>query len=136
MIVDTSALIAVLIEEDGHEAILDALLAERAVLPAPVMLEFLSVARGSRFNLEDRPDALLLRLTRIGIQTLAWSASHASVAEEAQRLYGKGNGRGGKLNLLDLMIYAVAKERGEPLLFTGRDFTTTDVLVHPASRAH
>ncbi len=66
--------------------------------------------------------------------TLAWDARHATIAAEAQRRYGKGNGQGGKLNLLDLMVYAVAKQRDEPLLFTGRDFTTTDVEVHPASR--
>ena len=47
----------------------------------------------------------------------------AASAGEAQRA----------LSLLDLMVYAVAKERGEALLFTGRDFMTTDVVVHPAS---
>ena len=38
------------------------------------------------------------------------------------------------LNLLDLMVYAVAKERGEPPLCTGNDFATTDLVMHPASR--
>jgi ribonuclease VapC len=38
------------------------------------------------------------------------------------------------LNLLDLMVYAVAKERGMPLLCTGNDFATTDLAIHPASR--
>jgi hypothetical protein len=41
---------------------------------------------------------------------------------------------GKALGLLDLMVYAVAKERGEPLLCTGRDFATTDLVTHAASR--
>lgn len=131
---DTSALIAVLAEEDGHKPLRVALLNEPVFLPAPAHLEFLSVARGPRFDLGDKADALLLRLTRLGMEMLAWDAGHASIAAVAQLRYGKGNGRGGVLNLLDLMVYAVAKERGEALLFAGRDFTTTDVVVHPASR--
>lgn len=136
MIVDTSALIAILDEEEGHEELLAALLGETVVLPAPNRLECLAVARGSRFDLGEEAEALIGYLTRFGMTTLAWDAGHATIAAEAQILYGKGNGRGGKLNLLDLMVYAVAIQRGEALLFTGRDFTTTDVLVHPASRTH
>ncbi|WP_353205328.1 type II toxin-antitoxin system VapC family toxin [Sphingomonas sp.] len=134
MIVDTSALIAVLAEEVGYKRLLVALLNEPVFLPAPAHLEFLSVARGARFDLGDQADALLARLTRLGMEMLPWNVRHATIAAEAQLRYGKGNGRGGVLNLLDLMVYAVAKERGEALLFAGRDFTTTDVLVHPASR--
>lgn len=134
MIVDTSALIAILNKEDGHDALFEALLNEPAILPAPARLEFSTVARNERFKFAARIEAFLDELARSGMTTLAWDAGHATIAAEAQRLYGKGNGRGGKLNLLDLMVYAVAKERDEPLLFTGRDFTTTDVAVHPASR--
>ena len=45
-----------------------------------------------------------------------------------------GNSKGGKLNLLDLMVYAVAKRTGRPILCTGRDFASTDADIHPASR--
>ena len=134
MIVDTSALVAVLVHEPGHEALLAALLAEPAVLPAPARLEFLTVARGNRFGLGAQAEALLDRLTAIGLETLDWSAEHAAIAGDAQIAYGKGNGRGGTLNLLDLMVYAVAIARSEPLLFTGQDFIETDVTVHPASQ--
>ena len=134
MIVDTSALIAILNEEEGHETLFNALLNEPAFLPAPARLEFSTVARNARFKFAEKIESFLNELTESGMETLAWDARHASIAAEAQRRYGKGNGRGGVLNLLDLMVYAVAKERGEALLFTGRDFTTTDVVVHPASR--
>ena len=134
MIVDTSALIAILNWEEGHEALFHALLNEQAFLPAPARLEFSTVARNARFKFAAKIESFLNELAEMGMETLPWDARHASVAAEAQRLYGKGNGYGGVLNLLDLMVYAVAKERGEALLFTGRDFTTTDVAVHPASR--
>ena len=134
MIVDTSALVAVLVREPGHEPLLAALLEDPAILPAPARLEFLTVARGERFGLGAQAEALLDRLGLLGLETLAWTADHAAVAAAAQIVHGKGNGRGGTLNLLDLMVYAVAISRGEPLLFTGRDFVATEVQIHPASR--
>ncbi len=134
MIVDTSALIAVLTGEPGHDSIFEAMLGEPCAVAAPTLLEFMTVARGDRFKLGEQAEMLIVRLGRVGLETVAWTADHAGIAVKAQLAYGKGNGRGGVLNLLDLMVYAVAKERGETLLFTGRDFGTTDIRVHPASR--
>ena len=135
MIVDTSALIAVLIGEPGHEKLSEALLNDRAIIPAPVILEFLTVARGARFDLGEQAEALLDSLTRLGAETAAWTADHAATAASAQIAFGKGNGRGGVLNLLDLMVYALTKDSGMALLCTGGDFASTDVLIHPSSRA-
>lgn len=135
MIVDTSALIAVLTGEPGHENLLAALLDEPIILPAPARLEFVIVARGDRFGLGEQAEALLDRLSMLGMETLAWTADHAATAATAQIAYGKGNGRGGALNLLDLMVYAVGKESHQPLLCTGHDFAATDAILHPASRA-
>ena len=134
MIIDTSALIAVLTGELGHEKLLAALLDESAILPAPARLEFLTVARGNRLGLAKQAEALLDRLTRLGMETLAWTADHAATAASAQMTYGKGNGRGGTLNLLDLMVYAVARQSNTALLCTGRDFASTDAAIHPSSR--
>ena len=134
MIVDTSALIAVLTSEPGHERLATALLNDRAIIPAPVLLEFLTVARGDRFGLAEQAETLLNQLTRLGMETVAWTADHAATAATAQIAFGKGNGRGGALNLLDLMVYAVAKDSGMPLLCTGRDFASTDAHIHPSSR--
>jgi ribonuclease VapC len=134
LIVDTSALIAVLNKEDGHEALRAALSNEPKIMPAPTRLEFSTVATNPRFKFAEKAQAYFDELIELGMETLAWDARHAAIAAEAQLRYGKGNGRGGVLNLLDLMVYAVAKERDEALLFAGRDFTTTDVMVHPASQ--
>ena len=76
----------------------------------------------------------------IGVQctqlrsTLAPDTRHAEIASQANARYGSGNGQGGPLNLLDLMVFAVARERGEPLLCTGKDFAATDLTLHAASR--
>jgi len=134
VIVDTSALIAVLTGEDGAAALIQALGVESGVIPAPVVLKFLRVARGDRIGLASQAEALLDRLDRYGHTTAAFTAEHSALAAEAEKRYGKGNGRGGFLNLLDLMVYAVAKERDEPLLCTGKDFATTDLELHAASR--
>ncbi|MDP3674487.1 MAG: type II toxin-antitoxin system VapC family toxin [Novosphingobium sp.] len=134
MIIHTSALIAILTCEDGSAALIEALGIENGIVPAPVILEFLRVARGERIGLASQAEALLDRLVRYGHATAAFTAEHATLAAEAEKRYGKGNGRGGLLNLLDLMVYAVAKERGEPLLCTGKDFAATDLDLHAASR--
>ena len=58
----------------------------------------------------------------------------ARLSVEANIRYGSGNGKGGKLNLLDLMVYAAAKALDMPILCTGYDFMSTDAKIHPASR--
>ena len=134
MIVDTSALIAILLREPGGETLLEAIAAEGGLLPSPARVEYLRVASGSRVGLAREAAMLLDRLEQVGLETIAFTSEHARIASEANARFGKGNGSGGMLNLLDLMVYAVAKERCEPLLCTGNDFATTDLVIHPASR--
>lgn len=134
MIVDTSALAAIAFEERGSDVLLDALLSERCLLPAPAQTEFQRVAalRGVGW---DRIAADLLDTLEIaGLEVVPYDRTHALIAGRAHADYGKGNGVGGLLNLLDLMVYAVAKDRDMPILFTGRDFASTDIAVHPSSR--
>lgn len=134
MIVDTSALIAVLLGEEGCDRILDALDEETGFLPAPALAEFWAVASGSRVDAAQPARELMDQWRDGGLTLLPFTEVHAQRVLQAIPLYGKGNGRGGLLNLLDLMVYAVAKERAEPLLCTGKDFAATDVELHAASR--
>ena len=69
-----------------------------------------------------------------GLEVVTYEQRHAEITAIARGRYGKGNGTGGKLNFGDLMVYAVAKNRKEPVLCTGNDFATTDLVIHPASR--
>ena len=134
MIVDTSALVAILLREPGAEALLDAIAQAGGLLPSPARVEYLRVASGSRVGLGPEAAMLLDHLERLGLDIVPFTTEHARIASDANLRYGKGIGSGGVLNLLDLMVYAVAKERGQPLLCTGNDFATTDLVIHPASR--
>ena len=136
MIVDTSALIAILTGEEGAGRLLDALETEPALLPAPARVEFLRVAGGARLQLGEIAGDLLAEWETGGLTTIPFDAGHARIAAQANARYGTGMGQGGLLNLLDLMVYAVAKERGEPLLCTGKDFAATDLELHVASRPY
>ena len=134
MIVDTSALIAILLREPSGETLLEAIANEGGLLPSPARVEYLRVASGNRVGLGREAVMLLDRLAQLSLDIVAFTSEHARIASEANARFGKGNGSGGMLNLLDLMVYAVAKERGAPLLCTGNDFATTDLVIHPASR--
>ena len=77
---------------------------------------------------------MIRELIEDGMEILPFSEVHASHAANALHAHGKGLQQGGKLNLLDLMVYGVAKARGEPLLCTGKDYAATDLTLHAASR--
>lgn len=135
MIVDTSAPIAVLYEEDHAAELRRALLSEAGAIPAPTALEFVRVADRQSLELGTIARDMLTDLTANGTEIVPFEQHHVRIAAAANARHGKGMGQGGKLNLLDLMVYAVAVERAQPLLCTGKDFAASDVAIHPASRA-
>ena len=53
--------------------------------------------------------------------------AQARIARQAYRDFGKTSGHAAKLNFGDCFSYALAKSKGEPLLFKGKDFSSTDV---------
>ncbi len=134
MIVDTSALIAVTYREPAYELIREALLTEQGLLPSPAYVEYRRVVtlRGARPH--PAADALMAALIPATLRVHSFSAEDADQASRANFDHGAGNGRGGTLNLIDLMIYAVATRLDLPILCTGRDFAGTDAKIHPASR--
>ena len=134
MIVDTSALFAILTLEDEHERLLKALTTQEGLLPAPAWVEFRRVASRSKRTSDDKAALFLDDLLRRHLHILDFRAEHARVAMAANRLYGIGVTPGGTLNLLDLMVYACARVERRPILCTGRDFAATDAAIHPASR--
>ncbi len=135
LIVDTSALVAILTQEPGWENLRAALIDEPARLPAPAKVEFLRVAASERLGLGGHAQDLLGEWEAMGLEVVPFTEIHASLAAQANAHHGAGLRTGGKLNLLDLMVYAVAKERGEPLLCTGKDFAATDLELHAACRS-
>jgi ribonuclease VapC len=134
LIVDSSAIVAVIRREDGFRPILEALLTEHGLIPAPALVETHRVTAGAGNELHPGTSAFLAQLEDNGIVVETFTTADAGLAIAANQHYGRGNGRGGRLNMLDLMVYAVAKRTNLPILCTGRDFATTDIAIHPASR--
>lgn len=77
---------------------------------------------------------MLAEIRKYHIHIIPMREAVALAAVAGNERYGTGNGRGGKLNLLDLMVYGAAIETGLPILCTGKDFASTDALNHHASR--
>jgi ribonuclease VapC len=123
IVVDTSALIAILFREPDAERFAAALADEaRAVIGAATSFEFLAVSfrkLGAAGLGEARQ---LLDLSSIGI--ISWTEEHLERATKALVRYG---GRPARLNYGDCMAYAVAKSLDAPLLFKGDDFRHTDI---------
>jgi ribonuclease VapC len=127
MIVDTSALFAIL--RDEPEAKDCALAIERNPnrrVSAANFVETALVIDGSRDPIASRRFDDLVKEARIVIEPV--SEAQARIAREAYRDFGKGSGHPAKLNFGDCFAYALAKTTGEPLLFKGDDFIHTDVI--------
>jgi ribonuclease VapC len=134
LIIDTSALVAIATGEDSWQALRRAIANTQCTIPASALTEFQLVTQGRQDRVAAVARGLVVELLSTGLEVAAFEKRHADITAIARELYGKGNGKGGLLNFGDLMVYAVAKDRGEPLLCTGRDFCATDLDIHPASR--
>jgi ribonuclease VapC len=128
MIVDTSALIAILRDEPEAEACARAL--ENSVvrrLSAANFVEAAVIIDANRDPIASRRFDELVREAQIIIEPV--TEAQAQIAREAYRDFGKGSGHQAKLNFGDCFAYALAKVTGEPLLFKGDDFAKTDIKV-------
>ena len=128
MIVDTSALVAILQGEDDAVPIMGAIVAAPLrLMSAATYLELGIVIDKLRDSeLSALVDCLLAR-TRIDITPV--TAEQARLAREASRRYGRGSGHPARLNFGDCFAYALATDRDLPLLFKGDDFDRTDVAI-------
>ena len=104
------------------------------MVPATALTELQLVTQARKDRVSVAARELIAELLATGLEIVAFEQRHAEITAIARERFGKGNGRGGMLNFGDLMVYAIAKDRGEPVLCTGNDFATTDLVLHPASR--
>ena len=126
MIVDTSALMAILRDEPDAMAYARAI-ANSAIrrISAATFVETAAVIDASRDPIASRRFDDLLREARFEIEPV--TEVQARIAREAYRDFGKGSGPQARLNFGDCFAYALAKALNEPLLFKGDDFTRTDI---------
>ena len=123
IVVDTSALIALLQLESRAEQIADVLETEdRVVISAGTMAEALIVA-GQR-NLDKRIEELI---EKIGIEVHILDSAGCKATAKAYSTWGKGVNPA-RLNFGDCFAYALAKAHGAPLLYVGNDFAKTDIV--------
>jgi ribonuclease VapC len=134
VIVDTSALVAITREERHAEQLAQALIHGTGIIPAPVIVEFHRVTKILGNALNPVSVRLIETLKARGFTVHPFDETAAQLASAANATYGSGNGTGGKLNMLDLMVYGTAMALDLPILCTGKDFAATDVALHPASR--
>ena len=126
MIVDASAIVAILRDEPEKEQFNNAIAkAESRRISAVNYVEAAVVIDASRSPISSRKFDELFREAKIAIEPV--TALQARVAREAYRDFGKGSGHAARLNLGDCFAYALAKVAGEPLLYKGEDFGRTDL---------
>ncbi len=120
IVVDTSALLAIVLHEEAGPSCMAALRADdRLLISAGTLTEALIVAqnRAGKTDMEDLVEGL-------GFEVVPVTRDTARRAAAAHARWGKG-AKG--LNFGDCFAYAVAKEKNCPLLYVGRDFTKADI---------
>jgi ribonuclease VapC len=126
VIVDSSALVAILREEADATDYTDAIEnASECRISAATFLETALVIDGSRNPISSRRLDDLLREAQIVIEPVTEVQAH--IARQAYRDYGRGSGHPARLNFGDCFAYALARATGEQLLFKGDDFRHTDI---------
>jgi len=126
MILDTSALIAILrLEAEAAEF---ARIIENAAEPRVSAVSYVeagAVIDGSQDPVASRRLDELIEEAQVAIEPV--TEAQARIARLAYRDFGKASGHPARLNFGDCFAYALAKAKGEPLLFKGKDFSQTDV---------
>jgi ribonuclease VapC len=126
LIVDTSALVAILKAEPDADLFIRALLvADVAQMSAASFVEVAMLIDRRRDAVASHQLDNLMTHARIRIRSV--DEAQAIVARQAFRDYGKGSGHPARLNFGDCFSYALASVTGHPLLFKGDDFGHTDI---------
>lgn len=126
MIVDTSAVVAIVLGEAQDEQLAEVLLDATAPKMSAATLMEVNAVLTRRLRPEDQR-----RIERLlvvwDIEIVPFDAEQAEIASRAYRDFGRGSGHPAALNLGDCYSYALADVTGEPLLYVGDDFAHTDV---------
>lgn len=126
MIVDTSAIMAIVLDEPERDGFLTALArAGSRTISAGNWVELGAVI--VRKKLPALEATLLVLRTEFAIEVAPVTLAQADLGRVAYSSFGQGTGHPAKLNFGDCFAYALAKDTGEPLLFKGNDFIHTDI---------
>jgi ribonuclease VapC len=131
MVLDTSALLAILQNEPEQRAFAEAIEDSEVRLLSAASFVEASIVLEVRFGAEGVRD-LDQFITKAGVSLIEVDAPQAHIARDAFRRFGEGR-HPASLNFGDCFAYALAMARHEPLLYKGADFSATDLTSHPAS---
>lgn len=127
MILDSSALIAILLNEPGSDRLLQKLAAAASVgVGAPTLAET-GIVLTAKAGIEGKRNLTLFAM-ETDLNVVPFGQDHWRAAVDGFRRYGKGQHPAG-LNFGDCLSYATAKLAGQPLLCTGTDFAKTDLTL-------
>jgi ribonuclease VapC len=126
IVVDTSAIVAILRNEPERDRFVDAILASSPRLMSAVSLQEAGMVVVGRFGDGTEWEPLDALLSRLDIEIVAHDAALARIAREAFLRFGKGR-HPARLNFGDCAVYALAVSNDSPLLFKGGDFGQTGV---------
>jgi len=125
LILDSSAILAALLEEPGYEGILERISHAPSVgVGAPTFVET-AIVLSSKLRRDARPH-LNEFLREAAAEVIPLGPEHVDAALDAFQRYGKGR-HPAALNFGDCLTYSIAAVAGVPLLFTGNDFIQTDI---------
>ena len=128
MVIDSSALVAILFGESEADRLVDAIAgAEPRLMSAANLLEAAIVVDSQLGPAAGRQLDRFVEQAQIEIEPV--TERHARIARQAYLDFGRGH-HPAKLNFGDCLAYALAKATGEPLLFKGADFEQTDVAAY------
>jgi ribonuclease VapC len=126
VVLDSSVFVAIFRgEDDGAELTACALRYKQRLVSAATWLEAAIVCEGSKSR--GGTDRFERIVGALGVEVVPLTPEQARIALEAFKQFGKGRGAKASLNYGDCFVYALAKERGAPLLFKGNDFIHTDL---------
>ena len=136
MVIDTSALVAIMANEPERDVFVETINTTMDVLVSAASLLETRIVLASKISSGERAspaliDSMVVSLDRFleqGYATVeAVTPRLTDIAFDAFRRFGKGTGHGAKLNFGDCFSYALAKHLDVPLLFKGGDFAKTDI---------
>jgi ribonuclease VapC len=132
VIIDTSVVVAILRRESEGPALATSMASAPARrMSAASYVELGAVVDGRRDAVTSGAVDSVLRI--LDIEVVPFTVEQAQIARVAYQQFGRGSGHPAQLNTGDCFSYALARDLGEPLLFTGGDFALTDIelIVEP-----
>ena len=128
MVIDTSAIVAILQNEPEQDAFIEAIESADICLVSAASFIEASIVILTRYGMDGIHD-LDLFMAKAGIEISSVDSDQANIARRAFRDFGRGR-HPAELNFGDCFSYALAKSLDLPLLFKGSDFSKTDIRQH------